>query len=203
MILSRTRPSLYIPFLMLLWGAVAALMSLVKTPAQLLGMRFLLGIMEAGFSPAILFIISTWYRRHEQSKRFMVFLSAGILSGAFGGIIAGAITDSLDGVHGIRGWRWCVLRHLCILGTKTFPGFLSSKALLPSVPPSLPRSSSSTTQQPRNASVHASANLLSHACKQTALHLQVLTARLPQSLTGMHFCTPSPTGGSGSSARDT
>ncbi|KAF2729839.1 pantothenate transporter liz1 [Polyplosphaeria fusca] len=106
MILSRARPSLYIPFLMVLWGTVAALMALVKTPAQLLGMRFLLGVMEAGFSPAILFIISTWYRRHEQSKRFMTFLSAGILAGAFGGIVAGAITDSIDGAHGIAGWRW-------------------------------------------------------------------------------------------------
>ena len=109
MILARWRPSLYIPLLMLLWGTVAALMALVKTPAQLLGVRFLLGVMEAGFSPAILYIISTWYRRHEQSKRFMTFLSAGILSGAFGGIIAGAITNSLDGAHGIRGWQWYVV----------------------------------------------------------------------------------------------
>ncbi|KAK7183277.1 hypothetical protein DPSP01_011782 [Paraphaeosphaeria sporulosa] len=106
MIMSRWRPSLYVPFLMVLWGTVATLMALVKTPAQLLGMRFLLGMMEAGFSPAILFIISTWYRRKEQSKRFMTFLSAGILSGAFGGIIAGAIVDSLDGAHGIQGWKW-------------------------------------------------------------------------------------------------
>ncbi|KAF2249399.1 MFS general substrate transporter [Trematosphaeria pertusa] len=106
MILSRTRPSLYIPALMILWGIVAALMALVKTPAQMLGMRFLLGVMEAGFSPAILFIISTWYRRKEQSKRFMTFLSAGILSGAFGGIIAGALVARLDGAHGIRGWQW-------------------------------------------------------------------------------------------------
>lgn len=106
MILARWRPSIYVPFLMILWGTVATLMTLVKTPAQLLGMRFLLGVMEAGFSPAILFIISTWYRRKEQSKRFMTFLSAGILSGAFGGIIAGAIVDSLDGAHGIEGWKW-------------------------------------------------------------------------------------------------
>jgi MFS family permease len=106
MILSRTRPSLYIPLLMVLWGSVAALMALVQTPAQLHGMRFLLGVMEAGLSPAILFLISTWYRRHEQSKRFMCFLTAGILSGAFGGIVAGAITASIDGAHGIAGWRW-------------------------------------------------------------------------------------------------
>lgn len=91
---------------MVCWGTVSALMALVETPAQLIGVRFLLGVTEAGFSPAVLFIISTWYRRHEQSKRFMCFLSAGILSGAFGGIIAGAIVDGLEGVHGIAGWKW-------------------------------------------------------------------------------------------------
>lgn len=56
--------------------------------------------------PAVLFMISSWYRRHEQSKRFIIFLSAGIMSGAFGGIVAGAITARLDGAHGIAGWRW-------------------------------------------------------------------------------------------------
>lgn len=33
-------------------------------------------------------------------------MTAGILSGAFGGVISGAITSTLDGAHGIRGWRW-------------------------------------------------------------------------------------------------
>ncbi|KAF1360785.1 MFS general substrate transporter [Lizonia empirigonia] len=106
MVLSRVRPSIWIPTLMVCWGSVSGLMALVKTMAQLIGVRFLLGVTEAGFSPAVLFIISTWYRRHEQSKRFMCFLSAGILSGAFGGIIAGAIVGSLEGAHGIAGWKW-------------------------------------------------------------------------------------------------
>lgn len=108
MVLSRIRPSIWIPTLMIAWGTVSALLALVKTPAQLIGVRFLLGVAEAGFSPAVLFIISTWYRRHEQSKRFMCFLSAGILSGAFGGIIAGGIVDGLEGAHGIAGWQWYV-----------------------------------------------------------------------------------------------
>jgi MFS family permease len=106
MVLSRIRPSIWIPTLMVFWGSVSALMALVKTPAQLIAVRFCLGVTEAGFSPAVLFMISNWYRRHEQSKRFMCFLSAGILSGAFGGIIAGAIVDSLAGTYGISGWQW-------------------------------------------------------------------------------------------------
>lgn len=109
MILSRTRPSLWIPTLMILWGSALALTALVRTPAQLIGMRFLLGATQAGFSPAVIFMISTWYCRHEQSKRFMCYLSAGILSGAFGGVVAGGIVEGLDGAGGVAGWQWCVL----------------------------------------------------------------------------------------------
>ncbi|KAK5042916.1 hypothetical protein LTR84_012005 [Exophiala bonariae] len=106
MILSRTRPSIYVSTLVVLWGAVAASMAAVQTPTQLILIRFVLGVFEAGFSPAVLFMISTWYRKSEHSKRFLCYLSAGILSGAFGGIIAGAISAGLDGTHGIAGWRW-------------------------------------------------------------------------------------------------
>lgn len=35
---------------MLLWGAVAAAMAAVNTPSQLLAIRFVLGVVEAGFS---------------------------------------------------------------------------------------------------------------------------------------------------------
>lgn len=50
MILARSQPSIYISILMFLWGAVAALLALVRTPAQLIGLRFLLGVFEAGFT---------------------------------------------------------------------------------------------------------------------------------------------------------
>lgn len=50
MILSRSRPSIYIPILMILWGAVAAAMSAIQTTSQLIAVRFVLGIFEAGFS---------------------------------------------------------------------------------------------------------------------------------------------------------
>ncbi|PLB55492.1 pantothenate transporter liz1 [Aspergillus steynii IBT 23096] len=106
MILARSRPSLFIPAIMICWGAVCAAVGSVKTWQQLVAARFILGVAEAGFSPAIMFIISSWYRRHEQSKRYLAFHSAGIVSGAFGSIVAGAITDGLEGARGMAGWRW-------------------------------------------------------------------------------------------------
>lgn len=53
MILSRTRPSLFLPAIMLLWGTSAALMAAVTKPSHLIGLRFLLGVFEAGFSVSL------------------------------------------------------------------------------------------------------------------------------------------------------
>lgn len=49
---------------------------------------------------------SCWYKSYELGKRFAIFYTAAVLSGAFGGLLAGAITGHLDGAHGIAGWRW-------------------------------------------------------------------------------------------------
>lgn len=106
MILVRTRPSLYLPFLMAVWGALTCVMAAIHDFKHLIVLRVFVGIVEAGFAPGVLLIFSSWYKRSEQSKRFAVFMSAAILSGAFGGLIAGAITGGLEMAHGIRGWRW-------------------------------------------------------------------------------------------------
>lgn len=113
LILARTRPSIYVPAIMVLWGAVTCCMGAVKSYGALLGVRFVIGLLEAGFAPGIMLILSSWYKKDEQAKRFTIFYSAAVLSGAFGGIIAGAITSSLDGSLGIAGWRWlfvCCIR---------------------------------------------------------------------------------------------
>lgn len=106
MILVRTRPSIYLPCIMCVWGVLTCCMAAIKDYHHLLVLRLLIGLFESGFAPGILLIISSWYKRTEQSTRFAVYISAAILSGAFGGLLAGAITGGLEGSHGIRGWRW-------------------------------------------------------------------------------------------------
>ncbi|KAI9148213.1 MFS transporter prlL [Paramyrothecium foliicola] len=106
MILVRTRPSLYLPAIMAVWGVLTCIMAVIHKYEHLVILRVFVGIAESGFAPGILLIISSWYKRGEQSKRFAVFMSAAILSGAFGGLLAGAITGGLEGAHGLRGWRW-------------------------------------------------------------------------------------------------
>lgn len=91
---------------MIIWGALTCVMAKIDTFHHLVALRILVGVFEAGFAPGILLIISSWYKKDEQSKRFGVYMSAAILSGAFGGLLAGAITGGMEGTGGLRGWRW-------------------------------------------------------------------------------------------------
>jgi MFS family permease len=50
MILSRTRPSIFIPIITFAWGSVAALIGISRHQSHLIALRFLLGVFEAGFS---------------------------------------------------------------------------------------------------------------------------------------------------------
>ena len=88
MVLVRSKPSIFLPTIMFLWGCVTIAMGWVPSYHALVGLRIVVGTLEAGFAPGVLLILSSWYKPNEQAKRFGVYISAAILSGAFGGIIA-------------------------------------------------------------------------------------------------------------------
>lgn len=106
MILARTKPSVFLPAIMFFWGCATVGMAFIKSYEALIGLRVIVGLLESGFAPGMLLLLSSWYKPHEQARRFGVYISAAILSGAFGGLIAGSITEGLDGSHGLAGWRW-------------------------------------------------------------------------------------------------
>ncbi|KAL8376795.1 hypothetical protein RB595_007761 [Gaeumannomyces hyphopodioides] len=124
MVLSRARPSVFLPAIMFLWGVLTTAMGFVPTYGALVGLRAAIGALEAGFAPGILLLFNSWYRTEEQSVRFAVYISAAILSGAFGGLLAGGIVTGLDGTAGIAGWRWLFIIEgiatVCVSGASRF-----------------------------------------------------------------------------------
>lgn len=73
--------------------------------AGLLTARIFIGIFEAGMFPGCLFLISSWYRRHELLTRMAWFMVANDIAGSISGLL-GAGLGSLDGTGGYSGWCW-------------------------------------------------------------------------------------------------
>ncbi|OQE36783.1 hypothetical protein PENCOP_c011G00621 [Penicillium coprophilum] len=99
------KPSTYLGFLVFAWGTIVTVTGVVKSFSALCAVRFLLGIFEAGFFPAAVWLISRWYLQHETQTRLALFYTASSLSGAFSGLLAYGLTK-MDGVGGYSGWRW-------------------------------------------------------------------------------------------------
>lgn len=97
-------PGWFLPLLTLLFGITSLGTAFVKTQAQLNGVRFLLGIFEAGMMPGIAYYLSRWYRRAELAFRLSLYIVMAPLAGAFGGLLASAILQ-LDHFGGLHKWR--------------------------------------------------------------------------------------------------
>ncbi|KAK9326093.1 major facilitator superfamily domain-containing protein [Lipomyces orientalis] len=52
-----------------------------------------------------IYVISTYYKRYELQTRMTVFFCASVIAGAFGGLLAYALTK-MDGLGNMAGWRW-------------------------------------------------------------------------------------------------
>ncbi|KAF8347919.1 MFS general substrate transporter [Amanita rubescens] len=103
--LKRLRPSIWLSLLMFLWGVTMTLQGIVHNYSQLLGLRWLLGVFEAGLFPGVNYYLSCWYKRSEFGLRAAIFFAAASVSGAFGGLLAAAISN-MNGIGGKSAWSW-------------------------------------------------------------------------------------------------
>jgi MFS family permease len=105
LMMKATRPSIWIPFIMVVWGFMCIAMGFVKNYGGLMAVRAALGLAEGGLFPGITFYLTMWYCRHECGYRMAIFFSAATAAGAFGGLLARAIME-MDGRGGLRSWQW-------------------------------------------------------------------------------------------------
>ncbi|OKL59804.1 hypothetical protein UA08_04950 [Talaromyces atroroseus] len=106
LILKRMTPKFWLPFLVFVTGIIVMCIGFVKTYAQFIAVRVLLGIFEGGLYPGSLLFLSTLYTREELALRVGIFYSAASLSGAFGGLLARGLSaiSATSTIHG--SWRW-------------------------------------------------------------------------------------------------
>ncbi|KAI8631161.1 MFS general substrate transporter [Xylariaceae sp. FL1651] len=97
-------PGWFLPSISLGFGIVSLGTAFVHNRAAACGVRFLLGIFEAGMMPGISYYLSRWYRRSELAFRLSLFIVMAPLAGAFGGLLASGIL-TLDHFGSLHSWR--------------------------------------------------------------------------------------------------
>jgi MFS family permease len=102
-------PRIHLATITLLWGSVMIGMAFVKDWTTMAGMRVLLGILEAGFFPSCVYLLSTWYTRcmslnmvrsvltspDDMGKRYSLFYILGCVASAFAGLLAYYVSPSI------------------------------------------------------------------------------------------------------------
>ncbi|KAL3451750.1 major facilitator superfamily domain-containing protein [Aspergillus insuetus] len=97
-------PGWFLPATTLGFGICSVGTAFVHNISSICGVRFLLGIFEAGMMPGIAYYLSRWYRRSELAFRISLYIVMAPLAGAFGGLLASAIL-TLDHFGSLETWR--------------------------------------------------------------------------------------------------
>lgn len=124
-LMARYGARLWIGRILIGMGVVSMATAFVGSATQLYGLRFLLGIAEAGYFPAIIIYLTNWFRAKEQATVVAMFTAAIPVSYIIGAPLSTFIVDHIAGL-GLTGWRWMLL----IEGLPAVLGGLASWRLL-------------------------------------------------------------------------
>ncbi|KAJ7183630.1 major facilitator superfamily domain-containing protein [Mycena filopes] len=131
MILNKlTRPSIYIGACVIAWGLASTLTGVTTNYGRTLACRIFLGFFESAFYPGAIYLLSCWYTKRELALRAASLFSGLVFSNAFGSLMAAGIFSGMEGVRGIRAWRWLFL----IEGSITMATGLAMMWILPDYP---------------------------------------------------------------------
>src|SRR6201982_1979839 len=92
--------------IMITWGVISACTMFVQGPLSFYGVRFLLGMAEAGFFPGMILYLSYWFPARERARAVGFFMSAIAISYAIGAPLSGGVMSALGGVAGLSDWQW-------------------------------------------------------------------------------------------------
>jgi MFS transporter, ACS family, tartrate transporter len=113
-IMDRVGARIWIARIMLSWGVVSGAVAFIPQISSwtglspehtFYGLRFLLGIAEAGFFPGIIFFLTLWFPASYRGRIVAYFMAAIPLSSAIGSPVSAALLG-LHGWRGFTGWQW-------------------------------------------------------------------------------------------------
>jgi len=108
-LLEKLGARLWIARIMISWGIISSAMALVHSAWLFYGLRFLLGLAEAGFFPGMILYLTYWFPSRRRSRVVAQFMLALAATGVVGGPLSGWILHEFTGVTGFKGWQMLFL----------------------------------------------------------------------------------------------
>lgn len=84
---------------LILWGGLAAATGMATDVNLLIGIRFMLGVVESAVMPAMLILLSRWFTKAERSRANTFLILGNPATILWMSILSGYLIDSV-------GWRW-------------------------------------------------------------------------------------------------
>eukprot|EP00756_Hemistasia_phaeocysticola_P061145 Hpha_TRINITY_DN4641_c0_g2::TRINITY_DN4641_c0_g2_i1::g.97178::m.97178 len=91
------------------WGMVSACTAFVTGAHSFALARLLLGVAEAGYAPGVMLYLSQWFGKEARARSLAMLYMASPIAGLIGAPLSQGIMAAMEGVLGMRGWRWLFL----------------------------------------------------------------------------------------------
>jgi MFS family permease len=95
----------YLGFIIIMWGLTLICTAFTKNFAQLVALRFILGLFEGGANPCCIMVISRMYRRKEQPRRISFNVLGNGAASSLGGFISFGV-GHMSNEKGLHSWQW-------------------------------------------------------------------------------------------------
>lgn len=106
LILTKVPARLWLPGCEFIWSLLTLILYKANGAQMIYALRFLIGFLEGTCFVGMAYIIGSWYTAAEIGKRTAIFASCAYAGSMFSGYLQVACLNTLDGVHGLEGWRW-------------------------------------------------------------------------------------------------
>jgi MFS family permease len=103
--LHRFGARVWLARIMLTWGVITVLMGFTTSMQVFCGLRFALGVAEAGFYPGVIYYLTLWFPQSYRARVLGIFTLGSALANMLGSLVGGLLL-SLNGVWGLAGWQW-------------------------------------------------------------------------------------------------
>jgi ACS family tartrate transporter-like MFS transporter len=106
--LERVGAKRWVAGILFTWGVLSSANAFIQGPLSFYALRFVLGVAECGFFPAMLLYLTFWFPQAYRARFTAYFMASIPLTFVIGSPLSGLILG-LDGWNGLRGWQWLFL----------------------------------------------------------------------------------------------